>query len=340
MSFFQRCCGAVVWTVAVVGLGPVGLCQRDGRGHQVVPSGARVEAVGRVAFTEGPVWHPDGSVYFSDIENNRIMRVDPQGTLGVFRTPSGKANGLLFDHQGRLVACEGGNRRITRTEPDGTISVLAERFEGKAFNSPNDITMDSRGNLYFTDPRYGSREGVEMLDERGAAIEGVYRISTDGIVTRVLGQEIARPNGIAVSPDDRYLFVAVNTNDAEGDSRKLWRFELTPQGTVAPDSGKVLFDWGRDRGPDGMAIDRSGRLYVTAGLNYAAPPYETADKYLAGVYVISQDGGLVDFIPVPMDMVTNCAFGGADRKTLYITAGHTLWSVPVNSPGFTPWPRD
>ena len=308
--------------------------------QEVVAPGARVEAVGRVAFTEGPVWHPDGSVYFSDIENNRIMRVAPDGKLGVFRTPSGKANGLLFDHQGRLVACEGANRWVSCSEKDGTITVLADKFEGKAFNSPNDIAMDSTGNLFFTDPRYGNRDTVEMFDENGKSIEGVYRIAVDGEVTRVLGQEIERPNGIAVSPDDQYLFVAVNTNDAEGDARQLWRFDLADDGSVDRESGKVLFDWGTDRGPDGMAIDRDGRLYVTAGLNYAAPPHETAEKYKAGVYVISQEGELVDFIPVPMDMVTNCAFGGEDRKTLYVTAGHTLWSIPVKTPGFTAWPRD
>jgi len=102
----------------------------------------------------------------------------------------------------------------------------------------------------------------------------------------------------------------------------------------------VLFDWGSDRGPDGIAIDLAGRIYATAGLNHAAPPFETAGKRKAGVYVISPDQGLVDFIPVPMDMITNCAFGGVDRKTLYITAGHTLWNIPVKTRGFTAWPRD
>ncbi len=310
------------------------------RGEEIVPAGARVVALGKVAFTEGPVWHPDGSVYFSDVENDRIMRLTPSGTTEVFRSPSGRANGLVFDHDGRLVACEGGNRRVTRTEADGSITVLADRYEGKQFNSPNDITIDAKGDLFFTDPRYGDRSNLELFDEGGKAVEGVYRISPDGKVNRILAQEIERPNGIAVSPDDQNLFVAVNTNDAQGNARELWRFELNERRDVVSGSGKKLFDWGSDRGPDGMAIDRAGRLYVTAGLNQPAPPYETADKYKAGVYVISQDGQLLQTIPVPIDMVTNCAFGGADRKTLYITAGHVLWSIAVNQPGYTAWPRD
>ncbi|MDB4331739.1 SMP-30/gluconolactonase/LRE family protein [bacterium] len=307
--------------------------------QNVVNNHERLKAVGRVAFTEGPAWHPTEGVFFSDIQNNRIMRVDPSGELEVYRTPSGKANGLLFDQRGRLVACEGGNRRITRTESDGTIVVLADQFEGKAFNSPNDITMDSQGNLFFTDPRYGSRDGLEQFDEAGQAVEGVYRISVSGELTRVLGQEISRPNGIAVSKDDRFLFVAVNANDDQGSDRALYRFSLNAVGGVQVETKKKLYDWGMDRGPDGIALDLEGRVYATAGLNYAAPPHETANKHLAGVYVISPQGGLLDQISVPMDMVTNCAFGGADRRTLYITAGHTLWSVRVPSAGFTPWPR-
>jgi gluconolactonase len=309
-------------------------------GQEIVAPGARVEVVGKVAFTEGPAWHADGSVYFSDIENDRIMRVDPSGSLGVFRTPSGRANGLVFDHKGRLVACEGGNRRVTRTNSDGSITVLADRYEGKQFNSPNDVTIDSQGYLFFSDPRYGDRSNMQQLDDSGKPIEGVYRISPDRKVKRVLGHEIERPNGVAISPDDKYLFVAVNTNDDQGKSRTLWRFQLDDHRDVVPESQQKLFDWGSDRGPDGMAIDQAGRLYVTAGLNYAAPPYETAEKYKAAVYVISQSGELVQTIPVPIDMVTNCAFGGADRKTLYITAGHKLWSIPVNQPGFTAWPKN
>lgn len=323
----------VVLTAIAISTGSQTLAQ------DILPDQARVTALGQVAFTEGPAWHADGSVYFSDIENNRIMRLSPAGQLGVFRMPSGKANGLLFDHQGRLVACEGGNRRITRTDADGTIHVLADRYRGKRFNTPNDITIDSKGRLYFTDPRYGDRTGLEIFDDGGNAIEGVYRIDSDGGVTRVLGNEIGRPNGIAVSPDDKYLFVADNANDDAGMSRCLWRFDLDESGNVDTSSRKKLFDWGSDRGPDGMAVDRDGRLYVTAGLNFPAPPHETAGKYKAGVYVISPDGGLLETIPVPMDMVTNCAFGGPDRKTLYITAGHKLWNIRVKHAGHIAWPK-
>ncbi|KAA5541403.1 SMP-30/gluconolactonase/LRE family protein [Roseiconus nitratireducens] len=309
------------------------------RAQSLIPDGARLQAVGQVAFTEGPVWHPDGTVYFSDVENSRIMQADAAGRISVFRSPSGKANGLAFDPQGRLLACEGGNRRVTRTENDGTITVLADRFGGKRFNSPNDLAVDSQGNVYFTDPRYGNRDGMEIVDDQGEPIEGVYRIATDGKVTLVLGQEMERPNGIAVSRDDRHLFVAVNTNDDQGSQRQLLRFDLSPSGSVDPASKLVLFDWGSDRGPDGIALDSEGRVYATAGLNEPAPPYETADRYKAGVYVISPTGQLDAFIAVPIDMVTNCAFGGADRKTLYVTAGHKLWKVPVTTPGYTAWPR-
>ena len=311
--------------------------------EEIVGPGTRVEPLVRVAFTEGPVWHPSGNVYFSDIENNRIMRRDPRGAVHVYRTPSGRANGLVFDTQGRLVACEGsregGNRRVTRTELDGSITVLTAAFEGKRYNSPNDIVCDKDGYLFFTDPRYGSRDDLEIFDENGKSIEGVYRIDPDGKVHRLLSHQIERPNGIAVSPDGRHLYVAVNSNDAEGRSRKLWRFDLNAKREPVADSQLLLFDWGKDRGPDGMAVDQRGRLYVTAGFNHPDPPMQLAEKYRAGVYIISpDDGALLATIPVPIDMITNCAFGGADGKTLFITAGHKLWSIPVSTPGFTAWP--
>jgi gluconolactonase len=301
--------------------------------------GLKIE--GRVAFTEGPAWHDSGNVYFTDIENNRIMRRDRTGVMHVYRTPSGRANGLLFDNRGRLLACEGGgpggNRRVTRTELDGTITVLADHYEGKRLNSPNDLATDSRGRIYFTDPRYGDRTDVEQVDAAGRVIEGVYRIDTDGKIERIITHEVDRPNGIAVSADDRLLFVADNVNDGPNDgvggNRKLWRFRLDGNGRIEAGSGAVLFDWGTERGPDGIALDQSGRIYAAAGFNFPNPPAETADKYKAGIYVIGADGGLLDFLAVPEDMITNCTFGGEDLRTLFITAGHKLWSVSVSTPG-------
>ena len=299
--------------------------------------GGVVKREGNVAFTEGPLWRPDGNVLFTDIVNNRIMRRDPEKVMHVFRQPSGRANGLLFDTQQRLMACEGGgeggNRRVTRTEKNGTITVLADRFEGKRFNSPNDLTTDSKGRIYFSDPRYGDKRDVEQRDKDGRIIEGVYRIDPDGKVTRVIKHEVHRPNGVIVTAGDKYLVVADNVNDGPmngvGGNRKLWRFELKSDGSVDTASRKLLFDWGTDRGPDGMTIDSAGKLYVTAGFNYPSLPAETADKYKAGVYVITLEGKLERFIPVPADMVTNCTLGGKDGKTLFITAGHTLWSVEL-----------
>ncbi|MFT5524135.1 MAG: gluconolactonase [Pirellulaceae bacterium] len=300
-----------------------------------------------VAFTEGPAYHPSGNVYFSDIVNNRIMRRDSAGALHVFRTPSGRANGLLFDNQGRLMASEGGgeggNRRVTRTEHNGTITVLADNYQGQKFNSPNDLTIDSKGRVYFSDPRYGGSADMQQFDESGKPIEGVYRIDTDGTVDRIIDHEVDRPNGILISPGDKQLFVADNVNDGPnnglGGARHLWRFDLNADGTVDKKSRKLLFDWGTDRGPDGMTMDQKGRLFVAAGFNVPKPPVETSKKYKAGVYVISTDGELLGFIPVLEDMCTNCTFGGDDLKTLYITAGHKLWSVELDTPGHLAWPK-
>lgn len=297
----------------------------------------RVTAVAQVAFTEGPVWHPDGSVYFTDVASSRIMRRDPTGQVHEYRKPSGKANGLVFDLSGRLLACEGGARRVTRTEQDGSLTVLADHYRGQQLNSPNDITIDSTGTIFFTDPRYGPRTDMQIVDEAGRAVEGVYSISPDGRLTQLLAHEVQRPNGLAISPDEKYLYVADNANDNAGSARKLWRFELNAERSVVPGSQHLLFDWGTERGPDGMAIDSQGVLYVTAGLNDASP-HETAVRYPAAVYVIAPDSGqLLRTIPVPIDMITNCAFGGEDLKTLYITSGHKLWSIPVETPGHVVW---
>jgi gluconolactonase len=234
--------------------------------------------------------------------------------------------------------CQPVARRVARLEKDGQLTVLAERYDGKRFNQPNDLTIDSQGRIYFSDPCYGDRSRMEMTDEQGRKVEGVYRIDPDGKVTRIITHEVDRPNGLVVTPDDRFLFVADNNNNAVGGARKLWRFELRAEGTVDFATQKLIYDWKATRGPDGMKLDRKGRLFVAAGLNRPNPPAETQEQPTAGIYVFSPAGELLQFIPIPRDECTNCAFGGNDLKTLFVTAGGTLWSMQVREPGRPVWP--
>lgn len=285
---------------------------------------------------EGPAWSPKGGLYFS---GKGIQRLDANGTTHVFRADSGGSNGLLFDHEGRLVVCEARNRRITRTEHDGKITVLADSFHGQRFNQPNDLTIDSKGRIYFSDPQYGPRETMEMRDHDGRFVEGVYRIDAPGKVARIITHECDRPNGVLVSPKDEFLYVADNNNNSETGARTLWRFNLHADGTISAKSRRKIFDWARGRGPDGVKMDRAGRLFVAGGLNQPHPPYET-NQFKGGIYILSPEGKQLDFVPIPVDEVTNCGFGGPDLKTLYITAGGTLWSIPVDTPGRVPYQKD
>lgn len=295
----------------------------------------RVEA-GNGSGGEGPAWHPNLGLLTSGNDGN-LYQLDRDGQSRVYRKGAG-TNGLLFDRQGRLLACEAEQRRVTRFEPDGEITVLTERFQGRRFNQPNDLALDSQGRIYFTDPRYGNRHDMQIVDDQGRKVEGVYRIAPDGKVTRVIGRELERPNGILVSADDRFLFVADNNNDTSGGARKLWRFDLNTDGTVDLGSRKLLYDWGDGRGPDGLKQDHSGRLYVAAGLNKPNPPFEPAKDCKGGIYVIAGDGELLTFVPVPRDEVTNCAFGGDDLKTLFITAGGVIFSIRTTTAGRVVWP--
>jgi gluconolactonase len=285
---------------------------------------------------EGPAWHPELGLLTSG--NGHIMRRSRDGASSVFLRDAG-SNGLLFDHQGRLVICQPRQRRVARREADGTLTVLAERYDGKRFNQPNDLSIDSRGRIYFSDPRYGDRTGMELLDDQGRPIEGVYRIDPDGRVTRILTHEVDRPNGLVITPDDQYLFVADNNNNQVGGARKLWRFQLRPDGMVDLATQKLIYDWNETRGPDGMKLDSQGRLFVAAGLNRPNPPYENQPEPTAGIYVFSPAGERIEFIPISRDECTNCAFGDDDLKTLYVTAGGTLWSVRVREPGRPVWPK-
>jgi gluconolactonase len=284
---------------------------------------------------EGPAWHPQLGVLTSGTGD--IWQLDRNGKSQIYRKGAG-TNGLLFDAQGRLLACEPKGRRMTRTTLPGEVTVLTSRYQGMRYNQPNDLTLDSRGRLYFSDPQYGDRKGMEMLDAQGRTVEGVYRIDPDGQVTRIIGRELERPNGVLVSADDRFLYVADNNNNNVGGARRLWRFNLRPEGTVDFASRKLLYDWGIGRGPDGVKQDQQGRLYVAAGLNEPNPPFEPAKDRKGGIYVLSPEGKLLTFLPVPRDEVTNCAFGGDDLKTLYITGGGTLYSIRTLTPGRVVWP--
>lgn len=282
---------------------------------------------------EGPAWHPDRGLLFSG--DGDINRLTQDGRAATFRPEAG-SNGLLFDSKGRLVVCERVRRRITRQELDGSLTILTDEFEGQPYNQPNDVTIDSRGRLYFSDPRYGSRDDMRLLDEQGKPIEGVYRIDPDGRVSRIITHEVDRPNGLLVTPDDRFLYVADNNNQAGG-PRKLWRFDLDAAGTINQATQTLIYDWETGRGPDGMALDETGRLYVAGGRNEPRLPDETAAPFLGGIYVFSPQGKLEEFVHIPHDEVTNCTFGGKDLRDLYITAGGTLWTIRTANRGVTPW---
>lgn len=304
---------------------------------EIFPVGAKlkVEAEKGVAG-EGPAWDHELGLLTSG--NGNINRLDRNGKSTVFREKAG-TNGLLFDRSGNLVACEPEQRQVTRTDRTGKVTVLTARYQGKRYNQPNDLTIDSKDRIYFSDPRYGPKDGMEQLDASGKTVEGVYRIDRNGTVTRIIGREVERANGVLVSADDRFLFVADNNNDALGGARKLWRFNLNADGTVDLKSQKLLHDWKNGRGPDGIKQDKLGRLYVAGGLNKPNPPAEPATDVKGGIYVFSPEGKLLTFLPVPTDEVTNCAFGGDDLKTLYITGGGTLYSIPTLTPGRVIWPK-
>lgn len=283
---------------------------------------------------EGPAWHPERGLFSSGAEG--ITLTSPSGSAKLF-LPDAGTNGLLIDGSDSLLMCRQKFRNVGRLNlKSGQLTVLTKDYRGKKYNTPNDITTDSKGRIYFSDPRYGDRESMEMRDADRRAIEGVYRIDLDGTVTRIITHEVDRPNGVLVSPDDKYLYVADNNNNTIGGARKLFRFDLDAQGNPVADSQRLIFDWKTGRGPDGMTIDTLGRLYVAGGRNVAKPPYETAEKFLGGVYVLSPAGKLLKFLPINRDEVTNCTFGGDDLKTLYITAGGSLWSIRTHAAGVKP----
>jgi gluconolactonase len=296
---------------------------------KLVPAGAKVEKLvdGR-KWVEGPVWNrKETYLLFSDIPNNAIIKWQEGKGESVFMQPAGYTgkepftghepgtNGLTYDTQGRLVACEHGDRRISRLEADGkTKTTLADKYQGKRLNSPNDLAYKSNGDLYFTDPIYGLPKGAED-PARELDFCGVYRLSKDGKLT-LLTKEITRPNGIAFSPDEKKLYVASSDPD-----KAIWMvYDTQPDGTIA--NGKVFFDataWAKEKRPglpDGMKVDEHGNLFATGP---------------GGVHVFSPEGKHLGTFDTGVP-TANVAWGG-DGSTLYITANTALLRVKLNTKG-------
>ncbi len=253
------------------------------------------------AFTEGPAWDRDEkALYFTDIPNEHIIRyADGESQVAVEK--SQRANGLMFDKEGNLIACEHGGRRLSiRSGPRKGAKTLTATYDFKRLNSPNDLWLDAHGGIYFTDPRYGQRETMQM------EIEGVYYLDRDGTLTRII-DDLVRPNGIALSPDGKVLYVLDNgTNE-------LFRYAVKSPGRIAKGTriAHVL-------GPDGMTVDREGRLYVTTR---------------EGVVVLAADGAWLGHLSV-REVPSNCTFGGADLATLFVTARNGLYAIPTQTRGW------
>lgn len=264
---------------------------------RVVAPGAKVEKLaGGFSFIEGPAWNPRGFWVFSDIPANTLFRITPTGQFSVVRKPTGHSNGNAYDAKGRLVSCEH-DRRVSRKSERGTFDTIADRYEGKRLNSPNDLAIKSDGSIYFTDPTYGTPKNQLELNFRG-----VYRLFPDGRL-QLLDKEWTQPNGIAFSPDEKTLYV----NDSQ--EGKIFSFDVDAKGAV---SNKTLMATIPKPGdPDGMKTDAEGRLYVTGP---------------GGVWIFAPRGGLLGKIPVP-ESPANLGFGGKDGKTLLLTARTSVYSV-------------
>jgi gluconolactonase len=252
-------------------------------------------------FTEGPAWDSTKKVlYFSDINANRIYQLALPNTIIVFRESSNKSNGLTFDMEGHLLAAEHSSRSVTLTLDDGTIKTIADTYLGKQLNSPNDLAVRADGTIYFTDPRYG-------LENRPPGVDfmGLYRINESGEVV-LEGKFDNSPNGVALSPDQKTLYLALTT------ANQVMVFDLAEDGAVK--NGRILVSVPR---PDGMTVDKSGNLYV-AGQD--------------GIYIFSPAGTQLGKIKIGRQP-TNCEFGGGNGSTLFITAREALYSVELPVPG-------
>ena len=265
-------------------------------------------------FTEGPVWHPDGYLLFSDVSGNTIYRWLPDGEVETFRSPSGHSIGLTFDWWGRLIACEYGNRRVSRTEPDGTIATLAGEFDGSRLHSPNDAVVKSDGSIYFTDLYIPGAEEIYDLPSITPELlfNGVYRLSPDAETLQLLESDIDMPNGLAFSPDEKVLYVS----DIMGNT--VYAFDVQPDGLLA---NRRVFTH-LSGYPDGMKVDMRGNLYVAV---------------MPGIWIYNSEGVHLGDVVTP-EPPTNCVFGGADNRTLFITAESSVYRVQMKVQGARPIP--
>ena len=273
--------------------------------HDLVPEQEPETLATGLQFLEGPVWHPDGYLLFSDIPASIIYRYGPGRTVEPYVSPSRKSNGLTFDRDGRLVACEHDGRQISRMGDDGQMVPLVSLYNGKRLNSPNDIVVHSSGSVFFTDPPYGIDP-----DPGEQGFNGVYRYNPDGSITLVRG-DMVRPNGLAFSPDESLLYV----DDSRG--RHVLAFPVNPDKTLRDPKVLIDMDVPETGNPDGMKVDSQGNLYVTAA---------------GGLWVVDPAGQHLGTIAFPQ-RPANLAFGGPDYKTIYATARSGLYSIRVNVPG-------
>ncbi len=262
-------------------------------------------------FTEGPLWCPDGSTLFQDIKAERTYRVRPDGPVEVLRERTGAANGQTFTTDRRIVFCEQNGRRVSRMALDGTgVETIVEDWEGKRLNSPNDVISRSDGLIYFTDPPYG----VAPAD-RALHFQGVFALDSLG-EARLLADDFEKPNGLALAPDERTLYVCDTARD------HVRAFDVEPSGVLVVGSGRVFatLDPGQPGGPDGMKVDRDGRVYVAVAL---------------GVWVFEPDGRLLGILALPK-RPSNLAWSDPEGTTLFITAVDAVYRVRMRVPGVVP----
>lgn len=254
-------------------------------------------------FTEGPAWSPTGFLIFSDIPNNKLLQLTPGQRTGVYRDNSNGATGNRFDAQGRLYSCESHARRVTRTDKKGKVEVLAERWQGKRLNAPNDLAVRKEGDVYFTDPAFGNQQDARELD-----FFGIYHISRKGEL-ELVAKPKGRPNGIALAPDGRTLYVS------NSDERNVRAYDLDKNGEA---SNERLLISGIEGVPDGICVDEKGNLYVAAN----------------HLLAFSSDGKPIGMISTE-ETPSNCTFGDADFASLYITARTSVYRVRLDVRGIS-----